>query len=139
MNKSISLYVIVVFSAFSVISCVPGKKFRELQKTSRQNMIERDDFKTENIGLAMKNRELETKIAALEKEMAKLKQDLSLAETERNKAIEDLNILSERNNDLQNAQEDLIRGNVSETKKLLAELQTCPGGPQTKRGYTPAA
>ena len=123
MNKSISLYAIVVFSAFSIISCVPFKKFRELQKTNTQNIIERDDYKAESLGLAMKNRELEIKIAGLEKEMAKLKQDLSLAETQRNKAIEDLNILSERNNDLQNAQEDLIRGNVSETKKLLAELQ----------------
>ncbi len=34
-----------------------------------------------------------------------------------------LNIISERYNDLQNAQEDLIKGNVSETKKLLADLQ----------------
>jgi chemotaxis protein MotB len=115
--------VIVVLSAISVISCVPFKKFRELQKTNTQNLIERDDYKAESLGLTMKNRELEIKIAALEKEMEKMKQDLSLAENERNKAIKDLNILSERNNDLQNAQEDLIKGNVSETKKLLAELQ----------------
>jgi chemotaxis protein MotB len=123
MNKSIGLYVIVALSAISVISCVPFKKYRELQKTNTQNLIERDDYKAESLSLGMKNRELEIKIAALEKEMAKMKQDLSVAEIGRNKAIEDLNILTERNNALQNAQEDLIRGNVSETKKLLAELQ----------------
>jgi chemotaxis protein MotB len=34
-----------------------------------------------------------------------------------------LNIISERYNNLENAQEELIKGNVSETKKLLGELQ----------------
>ncbi len=80
-------------------------------------------FKAENLGLTGKNRELELKIASLEAETGKLKQELSLAQIARDKALEELNVLSERNNDLLNAQEDLIKGNVSETKKLLTELQ----------------
>lgn len=122
MNKSIAIFLIAVFSAISVISCVPVKKFRELQKTNRQNLMERDDFKNENLNLSMKNRELETKIATIEKEMLNLGQELSRAQAERDRAREDLGLITGRYNDLVNAQEDLIRGNVSETKKLLSEL-----------------
>ena len=123
MKKSF-VCVIGVLSLITVISCVPGKKFRELQKTNRQNLMERDDFKAENLNLSTKNSELETKIAALEKETAKLSQDLSLAQADLNRAKDELNSISERYDDLQNAQESLIKGNVSETRKLLAELQT---------------
>jgi len=86
-------------------------------------MMERDDFKKENIGLSMLNRELEAKIATLEKETGTIKQELANAQVERDKAKGELNVISERYYDLQNAQEELIRGNVSETKKLLTELQ----------------
>jgi chemotaxis protein MotB len=123
MNKHFSVTLIVVLSAISVVSCVSGKKYRELQYASRQNMMDRDDFKAENLTLSMENREIETKIDALEKEMGKIRQDFALAEIERNKAKDELNIISGRYNDLQNAHEDLIKGNVSETKKLLTELQ----------------
>jgi len=123
MNKSLAITLIALLSEIFVISCVPGKKFREVQNTSRQNMMDRDDFKAENLTLSMQNREIESKISALEKEMSKSRQDLSLAEIERNKAKDELNIISGRYNDLQNAQDDLIKGNVSETKKLLADLQ----------------
>lgn len=123
MNKSVSGTLIAFISVLFVISCVPVKKYRELQNTSRQNMIDRDDFKAENLTLSMENREIEARIAALEKDMSKSRQDLALAEIERNKAKEDLNVINERYNNLQNAQEDLIRGNVSETKKLLTDLQ----------------
>jgi len=112
--------VILVIASFS---CVPGNKYRTLQSTSRQNLMERDDFKTENITLSMLNRELEAKIAALEKSAGSIKQELTAAQSERDRAKEELNVVSGRYNDLQNAQEELIRGNVSETKKLLGELQ----------------
>jgi chemotaxis protein MotB len=123
MNKFLAVTLVTLLPVIFLTSCVPGKKFREVQNTSRQNMIDRDDFKAENLTLSMQNREIESKISALEKEMSKSRQDLALAEIERNKAKDELNLISERYNNLQNAQEDLIRGNVSETKKLLAELQ----------------
>jgi len=121
MNKPFSL--IVILLSISVLSCVPASKYRKLQNTSRQNMMDRDDFKTENLTLSMQNRETAIRIAALEAEMTRTKQDIALAEIERNKAREELNTISERYYALQNAQEDLVRGNLTETKKLLAELQ----------------
>ncbi len=123
MNKSIVVCLIVILSVISGVSCVPGKKFRELQKTNTQNLIERDDFKAANLKLTMQNRELETKQEALVKEMENLKKEYALADMERNRAKEELSLVSDRYNNLQSAQEELIRGNVSETKKLLTELQ----------------
>jgi chemotaxis protein MotB len=132
MIKKFAFTLIVVLSLISVISCVSGKKYRELQNTSRQNMIDRDNFKTENMTLSMQNREAETKMKDLEAEMSKIRQELSLAEIERNKAREELNIITGRYNDLQIAQEDLIRGNVTETKKLLTDLQAAQENLQKK-------
>lgn len=121
MNKPLSLIVFIL--SISVLSCVPASKYRELQNASRQNMMDRDDYKTENLTLSMQNKETATRIAALEAEMNRTKQDIAIAEIERNKAREELNTISERYYALQNAQEDLVRGNLTETKKLLAELQ----------------
>ena len=86
-------------------------------------MNERDEFKTENIALEMANRELEAKMAGIQKEMGTLKENIAKAEGERDKAVDELSKISGKYNDLQNAQEELVRGNVKETQKLLAELQ----------------
>ena len=86
-------------------------------------MIDRDDFKAENLTLSMQNREIATKIAALEAEIASSRQDIALAEIERNKAREEMNTISDRFNALQIAQDDLIKGNLTETRKLLSDLQ----------------
>lgn len=124
MNKSIVKCLMTVSVIISVISCVPVKKYRELQKTNTQNLIERDDYKAANLTLSMQKKELESKIAELEKEREKINLDLSLLTKERDGLKEELNVLGGRYNDLQNAQEELIRGNVSETRKLLSELQS---------------
>jgi chemotaxis protein MotB len=132
MNKSVfSIFGLIVLVIFSV-SCVSGKKFSSLQDTSKQFMNERDAFKTDNIGLEMQNRELEAKLSAIEKEMGNVKEEITTAKSERDKAVEDFNKVSARYNDLQNAQEDMIRGNVKETQKLLAELQSAQENLQKK-------
>ncbi|NLN30625.1 MAG: OmpA family protein [Bacteroidales bacterium] len=88
-----------------------------------QNLHERDDFKSSNLFLEMENRELESKMALMNREVQKTMEDISKAERERDKALEEFRIISGRYNDLQNAQEELIKGNVRETQKLLTELQ----------------
>jgi chemotaxis protein MotB len=132
MNKSIfsilGISAIVMFS----VSCVSGKKFSSLQDTSRQFMNERDGYKTDNIGLEMKNKELEAKLATLEKDMSAVKQEITATESARDKAVEDYNKVSSKYSELQNAQEDLVKGNVKETQKLLAELQTAQENLQKK-------
>jgi chemotaxis protein MotB len=124
----LGFFVLVFFS----ISCVSGKKFSSLQDTSKQFMNERDAFKTDNIGLEMQNKELKAKLASLEKEVGSFQQDITTAQNERDKAVDDFNKISSKYAELQNAQEDLIKGNVKETQKLLTDLQTAQANLQKK-------
>jgi chemotaxis protein MotB len=131
--KRTSIFILLVTSIIiSTVSCVPGRKFRTLQETSKLNLNERDALKTENINLSMNNKELEAKTTLLENEVAAMKQDLLKAQNERDKTKEEYNKLLGQVNDLQNAQENLIKGNVNETHKLLAELQAAQENLQKK-------
>lgn len=132
MNKHLLFFIsmILVFALF--VSCVPGKKFKTLEDTSKQYLNERDALKSENIDLSMSNKELEAKAATLEKESSALKEELKSTSLERDKLKDEYNKLLGKVNDLQNAQEDLIKGNVNETKKLLSELQTAQENLQKK-------
>jgi chemotaxis protein MotB len=116
----------------SSVSCVSGKKFSSLQDTSRQFMNERDAFKSDNIGLEMQNKELKARIASLEKSMSTVNDDITAAQNERDKAVNDYNRISSKYTELQNAQEDLIKGNVKETQKLLSDLQAAQANLQKK-------
>ena len=95
-------------------------------------MTERDAFKTDNIGLEMQNKELEAKLASLEKEIGTLRQEIVTAQSERDKALTIIIRSQPSILELQNAQEDLIRGNVKETQRLLAELQAAQENLQKK-------
>src|SRR5450759_2611646 len=124
MNKSIFFILGSIVLVISSVSCVSGKKFSSLQDTSKQFMNERDAFKTDNIGLEMKNRELEAKLTTLEKEIGTVKQDITTAQSEHDKAVEDYNKISAKYSELQNAQEDLIRGNVKAVSYTHLTLTT---------------
>lgn len=132
MNRKLSQITVILLVAVSAISCVSGKKYKTLQDTSRNFMNERDEFKTENIGLEMANRELEARLAQLEKETGSLTSEMDQVRGERDKYADEFNRLSEKFNDLQNAQEEMIRGNVKETQRLLSELQAAQTNLQQK-------
>jgi chemotaxis protein MotB len=132
MNRSI-LYILGFFAFILLsVSCVSGKKFSSLQDTSKQFMNERDAFKTENIGLGMENKELKAKLASLEKQAGNAEHDIAVARNERDKAVDDYNRISLKYTELQNSQEDLIKGNVKETQKLLSQLQEAQANLQKK-------
>ncbi len=78
MKKPFAFTLFILMLLISAWSCVSSKKYRELQTSSRQNLIDRDSYKTENMALAMQNKEAETKIKALGEEMSKIRQDLLL-------------------------------------------------------------
>ena len=95
-------------------------------------MNERDAFKTDNIGLEMQNKELTAQLASLRKEADTIQQVITAAQNERDKAVQDYNRMSAKYTELQNAQEDLVKGNVKETQKLLSELQEAQANLQKK-------
>jgi chemotaxis protein MotB len=130
-RKAVNIFGIALLAVYSV-SCVSGKKYSALQDTSKQYMNDRDALKESNIGLEMQNKEFEAKLATIEKEMAVVKQDIATATTSRDKAVEDFNKVSGKYAELQNAQDDLVKGNVKETQKLLSELQAAQDNLQKK-------
>ena len=95
-------------------------------------MNERDAFKTDNIGLEMQNKELTAQLASLRKEVDTIQQVITAAQNERDRAVQDYNRMSAKYTELQNAQEDLVKGNVKETQKLLSELQEAQANLQKK-------
>ncbi len=95
-------------------------------------MNERDAFKTDNIGLEMQNKELTAQLASLRKEADTIQQVITAARNERDRAVQDYNRMSAKYTELQNAQEDLVKGNVKETQKLLSELQEAQANLQKK-------
>jgi chemotaxis protein MotB len=132
MNKTTISALGVLAIVISSVSCVSGKKHTALEGKSRQFMTERDEFKTDNIGLEMENKELKAKLSSLEKDATEVGQKIETIEGERDRALEDYNKILTKYTDLQNAQEELIRGNVKETQKLLAELQAAQENLQKK-------
>jgi chemotaxis protein MotB len=80
----------------------------------------------------MENKELKAKLSSLEKETEDVKKTIETVEADRNRAVEDYNKILAKYTELQNAQEDLIRGNVKETQKLLTELQAAQENLQKK-------
>jgi chemotaxis protein MotB len=132
MNKKLFFILAALVITISMVSCVSGKKYKSLQDTSKQFMNERDEFKTDKIGLEMANRELEAKMAVMEKEISSVTDSILKAQSERDKAVDNYNKLYSRYYELQNAHEDLIRGNVKETQNLLGELQTAQESLQKK-------
>lgn len=130
MKKTIICPLIVLI--FLSFSCVPGSKYRSIRDKSKQFMNERDTFKTENISLGMQNRELEARIDALQKETQSIRENIAQVKIERDKALDDYNKISAQYSELQNAHEDLVKGNVRETQKLFSELQAAQKNLQEK-------
>ncbi len=132
MKKLLFIIMTTITLIIISVSCVPAKKYSNLEDYSRQYLHERDSLKTKNIYLSMSNKELEAKTESLMKEDSALKTDLQKTRDERDRLKDDYNKLLAKVNDLQNAQEDLIKGNVTETRKLLSELQTAQENLQKK-------
>ncbi len=80
----------------------------------------------------MQNKELAAKLDTLEMEIGSVKQEIATSQSEREKAVGEYNKISKQYKELQNAQEELVRGNGKETQKLLTELQTAQENLQKK-------
>lgn len=132
MKKYLIFIPVIIIFCIVATSCVPGTKHNTLKDKSTGFMRERDQFKTENINLAMQNRELESKIAGLQQETQSTKGQIAAIERERDMARDEYSRLNARYSELQNAHEDLVKGNVKETQRLLYELQSAQKNLQDK-------
>ncbi len=104
-------------------SCVSTKQYNDLKSKQQKLMEERDLLKGDNERLTVKNNELSFQIETLKKELDKLRKDsIAVAED-----LQDMQYkYTQLNRDyqtLKTAQDELVSGNVKETRRLLQELQ----------------
>lgn len=122
MSLKIKSYLVFLVFLISV-GCVPTKQFEDLQEKNDECQDEREILKSENKNLGVENTELNSKINILENRLKNWTED----SLEREKKLHSLDIkydkLNRQYSDLQEAQDQLLSGNISETKKLLQELQ----------------
>ena len=104
-------------------ACVSTKQFNDLKEKQQQLQEERDLLKMDNEGLSVKNNELTYQVEMLKKAIDTLRKDsANIAEN-----LKDLQYkyaqLSRDYKTLKISQDELVRGNVKETRRLLEELQ----------------
>lgn len=123
MYSKIKSYLVFLFVIIILSGCVPAKQFEELQQSARKCEEERELLKEENKNLTVSNTELKSKTAQLKEQIDRLQKD-SLEKTTKLHSIEiKYDKLNKQYSQLQESQDQLLSGNINETKKLLKELQ----------------
>jgi len=118
--KSYHLFFIILLI---LSGCVPAKQFEEVQQSAKKCEEERELLKDENKNLTVTNTELKAKTEQLQKRINNLQKD-SLEKTTKLHSIKiRYDKLNKQYSQLQESQEQLLSGNINETKKLLKELQ----------------
>lgn len=113
-------------------SCVTGKKYNTLDTKSQFLLVERDSLKAENLWLTMSNRELEAKSKKLAEDARQVNSRIDKLTSDLASAQEEVSKLNTKYNDLQGAQEELIKGNAAESQRLLAQLRAAQADLQKK-------
>jgi chemotaxis protein MotB len=115
------IFILSVFIALT--ACVPTKQFEDLQLKSDKCEEDLEITKENNKHLEIANTELKSKAELTNKRLEELSKD----SLERENNFKSLNIKYDKLNrqfeDLQQTRDQLLTGNISETKKLLEELQ----------------
>ena len=122
MSLKIKSYLIFLVFLISV-GCVPTKQFEDLQDKNDECQDEREILKSENKNLGVENTELNAEVDILEKRLKNWKEDSLGRENKLHSLDIKYDKLNRQYSDLQEAQDQLLNGNISETKKLLQELQ----------------
>lgn len=119
MNK---IYLSVIVFVASVTSCVPVRKFEEVEKKQVACADELKSVKAQNLGYESANVELTSRIDVLDKSIGRLKSDttllgksLRMKEKQYDK-IDDLNVR------IQKQLEDLQKGSSIENQRLVNDL-----------------
>jgi chemotaxis protein MotB len=115
---------ICIISSTLLFSCVPLKKYTDLEKRSRECEELTRGLKSENESLSVDKAELGARLEVLEDSNKKMMSDSARWSRD----LRQLQADNERDRklyaELQEAQDNLLKGNARETTKLLMELQS---------------
>lgn len=122
-SQILFLLFIITFSA-----CVPTRQFEDLQLKNNKCEEELEITKENNKNLEVTNTELKSKLDIISNRLKEMGND----SLERESKLRTIDIkydkLNRQYTDLQQAQDQLLTGNISETKKLLQEIQATQAG-----------
>jgi len=112
---------VVVISLY-LTSCVPARKFEDLQKSEKDCRDENTKMKSDNLDLTTRNTELTASINDLQKKVSNLQKDTTEEGSSYRRLTELYNELMKSYDKLLTNNEKLLAGNTEETKKLIAQL-----------------
>jgi chemotaxis protein MotB len=124
-------YMAVCVAVFA-FSCVPARKFKELQNDAQNCENVRQSLRIENEKLSVENNELKDKLSRCGRERDSLRYDSILLVSQKNDLERNNQKLKGLYNDLQDAQQSMLRNNSRETTKLLQQLQITQSDLQKK-------
>lgn len=101
-------------------SCVTMKKFNTMQQ---QLGSENEQLKQENEKYSVDNREMKRRIDLWGRRLTELSADSLAKEKQLSELQQNLDQLNRNYTELQQAQDDLLKGNARETAKLMKQLQ----------------
>jgi chemotaxis protein MotB len=114
------LSVLIIVTQF--FSCVPARKFEDLQKKDNTCQDDNTRLKSENQNLHTENTELKSSSAEMQKNITLLTRDTSEMGTSYQRLTGLYNELTKSYDKLLSNNEKLLAGNTEETKKLIVEL-----------------
>lgn len=117
-----ALYVLIVLTLITT-SCVPTKKFKELDAQHKELQEDMEFLKKENADLSARNTEMASKLENDIKRLNDLISDTAYANQALRKMTAQYDDVNKLNDELLGKYSSLLKGNESETKKLIAELQ----------------
>lgn len=109
---------------FFVVACVPPTQFKETQDEKINCNDERDLLKKENEKLTVENTEMRARIDGVDETMAKITSDSLKRKEEIDRLKNENKLLNKNYEDLKKAQQTLLSGSETETRKLLTQLQS---------------
>lgn len=118
--------------ALALTSCVTGKKYNTVTGKNQDLLSERDSLKAENLWLTMSNRELDARTKKLTEDAKGVNARIDKLNSDLAAAKDEVARLTTRYNDLQTAQEDMVKGNARESQKMLADLRAAQADLQQK-------
>jgi chemotaxis protein MotB len=105
-------------------SCVPARHFQEMRKDKIRAEQERDSLLIGNKSMEVKLTELESTVFIMDQEIQRLIRDSTDRAFRLRSRNDELTRVTRQLNDLQEAQESLLKGSARETTRLLQQLQT---------------
>lgn len=121
-NIKIATFLASVFLVSTFQSCIPARKFEDLQKTEKTCQDENSKLKSDNQSLTTENTELKASGAEMLKNNLQLSKDTTDMGNAYHRLTSLYGELNKSYDKLLSNNEKLLAGNTEETRKLIGEL-----------------